>query len=256
MDRMKGKVAIVTGGASGIGRAITERLNEEGALVVITDMNDVAGEKTASEIGGIAHYIHHDVAKEEDWQHVVDWTVKKFSKIDILVNNAGIGSPNSRPENADLAHWRKVQSVNLEGTFLGCKYSIPVMEGNKGGAIVNISSVASSVPTAGDLAYGASKAGIWQLTRSLAFHCAKNNSNIRVNSIHPGAILTEGIQQRRAKEVLDQIGHGIPMGHMGAPEDIANAVLFLASSEAKYITGQSLAVDGGFLLSPMPAMAP
>ena len=256
MGRLNGKVAIVTGGASGIGRAIAKRLCDEGAHVVITDMNEAVGVKTASEIGDRAHYIHHDVSQEKDWQNVVDKTITYFGTIDILINNAGIGSPNCRPENVEFANWEKVQAVNLGGPFLGCKLCIPVMEKQQQGAIVNISSVASSVPTAGDLAYGSSKAGVWQLTRSLAFHCAKSNSHIRVNSVHPGAILTEGIQQRRAPDVLEQVGQGIPMGKMGEPEDIANTVLFLVSSDAKYITGQSIAVDGGFLLSPMPAEAP
>lgn len=256
MGRVEDKVAVVTGGAAGIGRAIAEMLAAEGARVVITDVNSDQGEAAAAAIGGDVVFRVHDVANEAAWIDVIADTVNRAGGLDILVNNAGIGSPNVRPEHADLATWQRVQSVNLEGTFLGCKHSLPVMRGGNGGSIVNISSIAAFVPTANDLVYGASKAAVLQLTRSLAMHCAKDRSNIRVNSIHPGAIRTKGVEGRRSPEILRQVESGIPMGHMGEPDDIAYAALYLASDESKYVTGLAMIVDGGCVLAPIPPSAP
>ena len=256
MGRVAGKVAIITGGATGIGRAIAELLATEGAQVVITDVNIDAGKSAAREIGNQAVFKAHDVADESAWIKIIAEVVSQSGGIDILVNNAGIGSPNVRPEDADMAQWRRVQSVNLEGTFLGCKHCLPAMESSNGGSIINISSVAAFVPTAGDLVYGASKAAVLQLTRSLALHCAQGNSNIRVNSIHPGAIRTKGVENRRSAEILRQVERSIPIGRMGEPDDIAYAALYLASDESKYVTGLALVVDGGYVLAPAPPGAP
>ncbi len=256
MARMEGKVAIVTGAAAGIGRAIALMLAREGARVVITDVDDEAGAATAAEAGGEAIYLPLDVADEEQWQGVFTETKERFGGLDILVNNAGIGSPEVAPEKVDMQAWRRVQSINLEGTFLGCKYAMPMMQEGGGGAIINISSVAAFVATANDLVYGTSKAGVRQMTQSLALHCARTRSGIRINSIHPGAIKTPGVVKRRSAEILDRVEASIPMGHMGEPDDIACATLFLASEEAKYITGQSLIVDGGYTLAPTVPAAP
>jgi NAD(P)-dependent dehydrogenase (short-subunit alcohol dehydrogenase family) len=256
MHRVAGKVAIITGGATGIGRAIAELLAAQGARIVITDINSDAGKATAKAMGNRAVFMAHDVADEAAWIEVIADSVKQWGGVDILVNNAGIGSPNVRPENADLDIWHKVQSVNLEGTFLGCKHCLPVMESGNGGSIINVSSIAAFVPTAGDLVYGASKAAILQLTRSLALHCAQGRSNIRVNSIHPGAIRTQGVENRRSPETLHQVERAIPIGHMGEPQDIAYAALYLASDESKYVTGLAMIVDGGYTLAPLPPSAP
>ncbi len=256
MGRVAGKTAIITGGAAGIGRAIAELLADEGARVVITDVNIETGKAAAREIGHGAIFMAHDVADEAEWMKVIAQTVHQLGDLNILVNNAGIGSPNVRPENADLGQWQRVQSVNLEGTFLGCKHALGAMEAGGGGSIINISSIAAFVPTAGDLVYGASKAGVLQLTRSLALHCAQIKSNIRVNSIHPGAIRTKGVEGRRSPEILRQVEGGIPMGHMGGPEDVAYAALYLASDESKYVTGLAMIVDGGCVLAPVPPAAP
>jgi len=255
MARVEDKVAVVTGAASGIGRAIAVLLAREGARVVITDVNDADGETAAMEAGNGAFYLAQDVADEGQWKTVIAATKEHFGGLDILVNNAGIGSPEVAPEKADLEEWWRVQRVNLEGTFLGCKYAIPAMRDGGNGVIVNISSVAAFVPTANDLVYGASKAGVWQLTRSLALHCARNGSNIRVNSVHPGAITTPGVASRRSPEILRQVADSIPMGRMGEPGDIAYAVLYLTSDEAKYVTGLAMIVDGGYTLAPVPPQA-
>jgi len=187
---------------------------------------------------------------------VISETMKHFGGLNILVNNAGIGSPNVKPENADLEQWQIVQKVNLNGPFLGSKHSIEAIKASGGGSIINISSVAAFVPTSGDLAYGSSKAAVLQLSKSLALHCAQTKTNIRVNSIHPGAILTKGVVQRRTQDILQKVEDSIPMGHMGEPEDIAYAALFLASNESKYVTGISMIVDGGYTLAPSPPAAP
>lgn len=256
MGRVTGKTAIITGGASGIGRSIAALLAGEGAHVVITDISIDDGSTAAREIGNRAVFMAQDVADEAAWIEVIADTVKQFGGLNILVNNAGIGSLHVRPENADLDQWRRVQSVNLEGTFLGCKHALPAMESGNGGSIINISSIAAFVPTAGDLVYGATKAAVLQLTRSLALHCAQNESNIRVNSIHPGAIRTRGVENRRSPEILRQVERSIPIGQMGEPEDIAYAALYLASDESKYVTGLAMIVDGGYMLAPVPPRAP
>jgi 3(or 17)beta-hydroxysteroid dehydrogenase len=256
MGRVAGKVAIITGGAAGIGRAIAAMFATEGAHVIITDINLDEGTTAAREIGKKTVFMAHDVADEAAWVGVLAETVKHHGGVDILVNNAGIGSPSVRPENADLDQWRRVQSVNLEGAFLGCKHCLPVMQARGGGSIINMSSVGAFVPSPQDLVYGASKAGVLQLTRSLAFHCAQTRSKIRVNSIHPGAIRTKGVEGRRSPEILAQVESGIPVGHMGEPEDIAYAALYLASDESKYVTGSALIVDGGYTLAPVAPRAP
>jgi NAD(P)-dependent dehydrogenase (short-subunit alcohol dehydrogenase family) len=256
MGRIEGKVAIVTGAASGIGRAVAALLAAEGGKVVITDVNVTDGKSSEREIGHSSAFMSHDVGNETDWKRIISDTESRFGRLDILVNNAGIGSPNVAPENVDMDEFRKVQRVNLEGTLLGCKYAMPVMRAGGGGSIINISSVAAFVPTANDLPYGTSKAGVRQLTLSLAYHCAQTGSGIRVNSIHPGAIKTPGVTRRRSAEVLERVASAIPMGHMGEPEDIAYAALYLASDESKYITGQALIVDGGYTLAPLPPKAP
>ena len=253
MGRVQDKVAIVTGGAAGIGLATARRLAAEGARVVITDVDAKAGEAVS---GPDLVFMVHDVTSEADWQRVIQATVERFGGLDILVNNAGIGSPAVNPEQVDLAQWRRVQSVNLEGSLLGCKYAMPGMRARGGGSIVNISSVAAFVPTANDLVYGTSKAGLLQLTRSLALHCARIRSNIRVNSVHPGAIETAGMAARRSAEIRQQVADSIPMGCMGRPEDIANAVLYLASDDSTYVTGTALVVDGGYTLAPDVPRAP
>ena len=249
---------IVTGASRGIGEAIARELAAAGYSLALVARSGDRLLELAAEIGSGDNVMAcpGDISDFDDVQRIVTEVHEKFGGIIGLVNNAGIGSPNVRPENADLAQWRQVQSVNLEGTFLGCKHGIAAMQTGNGGSIINISSIAAFVPTAGDLAYGASKAAVLQLTRSLALHCAQTRSNIRVNSIHPGAIRTSGVEQRRSPETLRQVEGGITMGPMGEPEDIAYAALYLASDESKYVTGHAMIVDGGCVLAPVPPSAP
>lgn len=260
MGRVEGKVAIVTGGGTGIGRATARRLAEEGAIVTITDVNVEAGQAVADELGGKAMFIQQDVCQEADWQRLMDQVADKQGRLDILHNNAGILATQQMQflADTDVEQWRAIQVVNVEGVFLGCKYGVAAMSvggrergGAGGGAIVNMSSVAGLIGTPGAIAYGASKGAVRQLTKSVAIDCAKKGLGIRCNSIHPGIIQTNmgeevmhlggGDPERAWKAFIKSV----PMYEPGRPEDIANCVLFLASDEARHVTGAELVVDGG-----------
>lgn len=254
--RLFGKVALITGAAQGIGKACAELFVKEGAFVFVSDIHDDLGEKTARSIGSQAQYLHLDVQNENDWDVAIQQILKKKKFLDILVNNAGItglqeGFGLQDPENASLDSWRKVHAVNSDGVFLGCKKAIQMMKQRKG-SIINISSRSGIVGISRAAAYAASKAAVRNHTKSVALYCCEQGYEIRCNSIHPAAILTPmwepmlGIGEERQAR-LDQIAKDIPMQRLGVPEDVAYAVLFLASDEAKYITGIELTVDGGIL---------
>lgn len=253
--RLQGKVALITGAAQGIGKATAIRLSKEGALVIVSDINDVAGLEVAKEIGGI--YLHLDVREEDEWTAAMETLLKRYGKLNILVNNAGVtgfqeGSGPQDPERASLGSWREVHAVNSDGVFLGCKHAIQTMKKGEGGAIVNISSRSGLVGIPGAAAYAASKAAVRNHTKTVALYCCQQGYKIRCNSIHPAAILTPmwepmlGQGSERAARMAD-IARDIPMQEMGTPEDVAKAVLFLASDESRYITGIELTVDGGIL---------
>jgi NAD(P)-dependent dehydrogenase (short-subunit alcohol dehydrogenase family) len=254
--RVMGKVAIVTGGASGIGRACAIRLAEEGATVVITDIQDGRGNDVAAEIvaaGGAAEFLHHDVTSEDEWIAVVATTIAGHAHLDVLVNNAGIGIGGSIVD-MSLADWRRQQAINLDGVFLGLKHCIPPMRDTGGGSIVNMSSVAGLKGSARLAAYNATKGGVRLLTKGVALECAQNRWNVRVNSVHPGVIDTpiwESIMPGTLQPGGDPIDVGaiasmvVPTGALGQPTDVANGVLFLASDESSYVTGTELVIDAG-----------
>lgn len=254
MNRLENKIAIVTGGAKGIGYGIAKRFTNEGATVIITDQNIKLGMKISNSSDSIS-FIPHDVREEEDWLKVTRTVIEKFKKIDILINNAGIlATKNSQQlEDTSLEQWKAVHSVNSDGVFLGCKYGVTAMREN-GGSIVNLSSVAGIMGTPDLIAYGASKGAVRQLTKSVAVHCGKKGYKVRCNSVHPGIILTDmgdqvmkvggGNFENRWKARIAQI----PLGEAGTIEDVANSVLFLASDEARHITGAELVVDGGRII--------
>jgi len=263
--RLEGKVALITGAAQGIGEEVAAVLAKAGAVVVISDIQDEKGQKVVDKIGPSALYLHLDVRSEENWKQVMKIILQKFSKLDILVNNAGItgfqeGFGPQDPENVTLESWRAVHEVNSVGVFLGCKYAIQFMKNNPGSSIINISSRSGlvGVPTAA--AYASSKAAIRNHTKSVALYCANQGYPIRCNSIHPAAILTPmwepmlGAGPERTDRMA-QIEKNIPMQKMGMPDDVANAVLFLASDESKYITGIELTIDGGLLAGAAAAPA-
>lgn len=252
MGRLQGKSAIITGGASGIGLATAKRFIEEGAHVLITDMNAEAGEAAAAELGDNARFMAQNICDEETWPQVIDAAVSAYGRLDILVNNAGILStaPRQTIEDTELDQWRQVQSVNVEGVFLGCRAAIRAMKEN-GGAIVNLSSVAALGATPPLVAYGASKAAVCQLTKSIAIHCGRRGYGIRCNSVHPDPIRTamgDSLMNMRKGSIEDSweaFEKFSPLGQAGEPIDVANCVLFLASDEARHITGAELVVDGG-----------
>lgn len=263
MKRVEHKIALVTGAASGLGRAIAKRLAEEGAQVIISDINGIQGQVVAEDIG--ARFVSQDVCDEARWQKLLASIQVEHGGLDILVNNAGISRDvrQCTPELTQLDEWRKLHKVNAESVFLGCKYALPIMSASGGGSIVNLSSIAAMVATPFISAYGGSKASVMQLSTSVAMHGATTGAlkgnHVRCNSVHPGQIRTPMLETLfeqtaelmavDAEQVEAQFLSRIPMGKFGEPEDIANMVLFLASDEAKFVTGGQFAVDGGFQLN-------
>jgi NAD(P)-dependent dehydrogenase (short-subunit alcohol dehydrogenase family) len=251
--RVAGKVALVTGGASGIGRGCAERLAEEGAKVVVTDIQDPLGEELARKIGSAASYLHHDVTDEDAWVAVVGEVKARHGRLDILVNNAGIGLAGSVLD-MTLADWRRQTAVNLDGVFLGTKHAIPLMREGGGGSIVNISSVAGLKGSPTLAGYCATKGGVRLFTKAVAMECAMAKDGIRVNSVHPGIIetpiwLTVAPTGTNAPPDLDALSEmAVPLGVKGLPADIANGVLWLCSDEARYVTGMEMVIDGGLTL--------
>ena len=249
--RLEGRIAIVTGAASGIGAATVELFLREGANVVATDVRAIDDDLLGT-TGARAIAVRHDVASEREWRNVLIRVGEDQDGLDILVNCAGINTPggsateNQDIENVSMEDFRAVHKVNVEGTLLGCKQAIPIMAESGGGTIINVSSVAGWVGVPGAVSYGASKAAIWQITKSIALHCAKAGHNIRCNSVHPGGIHTPmfvpmiGDGLRDSSEALH-----VPMRRYGEPREVAAAILFLAGDDSTYITGSSLPVDGG-----------
>lgn len=255
MPRLQNKTALVTGGARGIGAAIAKAFRDEGADVILTDINAETGQATADQIG--ATFARLDVASETDWNTVA----ARFSALDILVNNAGItgfegpfdgAPPPHDPENASLADWRAVHAVNNDGTFLGCRYAIRAMRAKGKGSIVNISSRSGLVGIPMAAAYAASKAAVRNHTKSVALYCAGQGLAVRCNSIHPAAIMTPMWEpmlgdgpdraEREAAMVADT-----PMRRFGETSEVAALAVMLASDDAAYMTGAELTIDGGIL---------
>ena len=253
MARVEGKVALVTGGASGIGRAAALLLAAEGAKVALSDVQDDKGASVAGEIeaaGGRALYFHHDVSDEAHWEEVVAALEGALGPLDILVNNAGVGSGLATVDEMTLEHWRQVMAVNLDGVFLGVKHGIRAMKrSGNGGSIINISLILGKVGMAQTGAYSASKGGVKLLTKTAALECARDRSNIRVNSIHPGFIRTpmvEGGIEKLGKAFEKAVLEMQPTREMGRPDDIAQGILHLASAASRFMTGSELVIDGGF----------
>ncbi len=246
--RVAGKVALVTGGASGLGRESAILFAREGAKVAITDINDEAGRAVADEIGEAAIFVPHDVTSEQQWIEVIETTVTRFGGLNILVNSAGIGLGKS-VEDIELEEWRRVHAIDLDGVFLGCKHAIPAMAKSGGGSIVNISSIAGIIAGHNMAAYNSAKAGVRHLSKSVALHCARKGYNIRCNSVHPTFIDTPILDRHKAKfgaeEALSKLGRQVPLGRVGRPEEVAYGILYLASDESSFTTGSELVMDGG-----------
>ena len=244
--RLDGKVALITGGASGMGRSTATIFAREGAKVVVADVLDAEGKEAADSLGKAGRFAHLDVTSERGWQEAIESTVGGFGKLDILVNNAGI-SGTFDPDTLSTAAWDRLMDVNAKGVFLGMKHAIPVMERAGGGAIVHFSSVSGFVGQRGiHMAYNASKGAVRLMTKSAAVQYARKG--IRVNSVHPGVMPPMRTSKATADPAFrEKMLAGVPMGRAGRVEEVAYAVLFLASDEASYITGTELVVDGGWL---------
>jgi 3(or 17)beta-hydroxysteroid dehydrogenase len=251
MQRLNKKVCVVTGAARGIGRAIAARFHDEGAIVIVTDIDDAAGTAAAAEIG--CRFLPLDVREEADWRRLADCV----PIADVVVNNAGVtgfeqGMAAHDPEHASLADWRAVHRVNLDGTFLGCRYAIGAMKAQGTGSIINISSRSGLVGIPLAAAYASSKAAIRNHTKTVALYCAQQGWQIRCNSIHPAAILTPiwepmlGTGPDRAAKMQALVAD-TPLKRFGLPEEVAAIAAMLASDEATYITGTELTIDGGLL---------
>jgi 3(or 17)beta-hydroxysteroid dehydrogenase len=248
--RVEGKVALVTGGASGLGAASARMLVREGAKVAITDLNEAAGQALEKELGEAARFWRLDVTREEDWSSVVDAVLATFGRLDVLVNNAGMGIVKD-VESLTLQEWRLVHAVNLDGVFLGCKHGIRAMRqcGAKG-SIINMSSVGGLVGMANVPAYSSAKGGVRLLTKSVALHCAQKGYGIRCNSVHPVFVDTPMVDalanaSRDAAKAKERMAKSIPIGRLGHPDEVAYAVVFLASDESSLMTGSEVVLDGG-----------
>lgn len=244
---LNGKVALVTGAAAGLGEAAARALAAAGATVIVTDIEEAEGKAVADSIDG--RFLRHDVTSEGDWSRAVGLADAEFGRLDVLVNNAGITLMGSIEE-MDLAGLRRTLDVDLVGTFIGCKAAIPLMTRGGGGSIVNIASIAGLQASANLVAYNAAKAGVTLMSKSIAMHCATQRTGIRVNTIHPGVIRTAMLDKVMAQvDDPEALMAGFvavhPIGHIGEPEDVAEMVVFLASSRSKFITGAAMVVDGG-----------
>jgi NAD(P)-dependent dehydrogenase (short-subunit alcohol dehydrogenase family) len=255
--RVEGKIALITGGAQGLGEAAAHMLAREGARVAITDINFPGAKAVAEAINAgrkdAAIAIAHNVTQEAEWEHALAETERHLGGLHILVNNAGIGLTKDF-ETVTLEEWRHLHAIDLDGVFLGCKHAIPLMAKTVkatglGGSIVNISSISGIIAGHNMAAYNSAKAAVRHLSKSVALHCAKRGYNIRSNSVHPVFIATpilDGLVGRMGREeAYAKLGRQVPLGHIGEPDDIAYAILYLASDESKFVTGAELKVDGG-----------
>jgi NAD(P)-dependent dehydrogenase (short-subunit alcohol dehydrogenase family) len=256
--QVQGKVALVTGGASGIGEAISELLAREGASVVVTDVDDLKGPEVVARIkkaGGDASFLHHDVTSEERWIEVVAEVMKRHGRLDVLVSNAGIGIAVPSITEMSLEDWRRQTAINLDGVFLSVKHCLPAMRKTGGGSIIMMSSLAGLRGSANLSGYCATKGGVRLFAKAIAMECATFEDGIRVNSVHPGIIDTPiwgkiptgatGAGQNAPIDPEERAKLATPLGRAGHAEDIAQGVLFLASDASRYMTGAELVIDGG-----------
>ena len=256
MGRLKNKIALITGAAQGIGLATAKLFVQEGAKVLLTDINKMKARIESKSINEIypdqTYALEHDVTNKKDWKNAIEFIENKLGGINILVNNAGIGSIGN-VENESFEQWKKVHSVDLDSIFLGCKYAIPAIKKYKRGSIINVSSISGIIASHNMAAYNSAKAGVRHLSKSIALHCAKDNNNIRCNSIHPAYIdtplLDELFKKIGHEAAIKKLSRQIPMGQIGEPNDVAYGILYLASDESKFMTGTEIIIDGGISAS-------
>ena len=255
MERLKGKIAFISGGARGLGAEMARLLHGEGANVMVTDILEDEGHALANDHENMT-FMAHDVLQEDQWAATIAATKNAYGGLDVLVNNAGIAHNANTIEETSYEQWRKVVGIDLDAVFLGCKYGVGLMK-DSGGSIINISSIYGIVGSAGQAPYHAAKGGVRLLTKALAVELAQLGYGIRVNSVHPGFVGTDMVRDglRQAvenglmpgeNEAIEILTMQTPIGRLGVPRDIANAVLFLASEESAWMTGAELVVDGGY----------
>ncbi len=250
--RVAGKSALITGAAQGLGEATAKLLAAEGAKVAVTDINGDGAAKVAEAINaehpGAAFAFSHDVTSDVQWRDVLARAHDAMGGLNVLVNNAGIG-PFANVEDVSLEEWRNVHAIDLDGVFMGCKFALPLMRDHAPGSIINVSSIAGLIAGHNVAAYNSAKAGVWLFSKSVALHCAKRGYGIRCNTVHPTFIDTpilDGLKEAMGAEVATRkLAKQVPLGCLGEPNDVAYAVLFLASDESKFITGSEIKIDGG-----------
>ena len=252
MKRLQNKIALITGAAQGIGLATAKLFAKNGAKVLLTDINEeevlTQSEKMKLDYPDQILAIKHDVTSADDWKTAVNYIDSEFGGINILVNNAGIMAVGTI-EDETFEQWKHVHNIDLDSVFLGCKYTIPIMKKEKKGSIINVSSISGIIAGHNLAAYNSAKAGVRHLSKSVAVHCAREKNDIRCNSIHPVFIdtnLLEGLYKKLGKEkAIEKLSRQIPMGKIGEPNDVAFAILYLASDESKFVTGTEIRIDGG-----------
>ena len=253
--RVAGKCALVTGAARGLGAAISRKLAEEGARVLLTDIDGAGAETMAAAIRkefgqDTAFAARHDVTSEADWQAALDLAAERLGGLSVLVNNAGIAAAGT-VESVSLDDWRRSFAINVDGVFLGCRLAIPLLRESQPASIINISSIAGLIGAPGLAAYNASKAAVWMLTKSVALHCAREKWDVRCNSVHPAFVDTDildGFHTDKSlprDSTLGKLARQIPIGRIGDPEEVALGVLYLASDESRFMTASELKLDGG-----------
>jgi NAD(P)-dependent dehydrogenase (short-subunit alcohol dehydrogenase family) len=254
MGRLEGKVAIITGGSTGIGEADALLFSREGAKIVIADINDVEAKKVVEAItknDGKALFIHCDVSRESAWKNLMSETLKAYGKLNVLVNNAGVVIE-KKLEDTSLDEWNWVMGINATGVFLGVKYAIEVMKNNgEPCSIINRSSISPMIGTPWEGAYGASKGAVWALTKAAAMSCTREGYTIRINSVHPGEVDTPMLAKEAMdrglplQEYLAKLRKSHPIGFIGQPIDVAYLDLYLASDESRWVTRSTFILDGG-----------
>ena len=258
--RVEGKIALVTGAGSGLGRASAMHLAEEGANVIASDLNEATAAETAAMINaerqGAAISARHDATSEEDWNAVLELAQSTFGGLSVLVNNAGI-SIGGDIESTDFAEWKKLQEIDADSVFWGCKLALPYMRDSGGGSIINISSTVGILGNPLTLGYGTAKAAVRSMTKSIALHCARHKYNIRCNSVHPTFIKTP-LLDRFTEAVGDEeeayktLAELIPLGEILEPRDATYGIIYLASDESRLMTGSEFVIDGGLTCGYMP----
>lgn len=253
--RVAGKTALVTGAARGLGAATARMLAREGARVLLTDIDETGVAQQAAAIDaecgkGTAFSARHDVTSEEDWRRALEAAQEKLGGLSVLVNNAGI-APGGSIESLSFETWKQTFAINVDGVFLGCKLALPLLRESQPASIVNMSSISAMIAGPALVAYNASKAAVWMLTKSVALQCAKKGWDIRCNSVHPTFIDTELLENFRLDKsvpreaTMEKLAAQVPLGRVGEPEDVALGVLYLASDESRFMTGAELKLDGG-----------